>query len=83
MRSEELGLGLCVVEGEQRFWDYAKQELLRTRAELAVAGTAAEQRAAAAEWRAAAALEISRFKALIAQMEPKPCGPSQFVGESV
>ena len=77
MRSDVLDLGLCVVEGELRFWDYAKQAFLSNRAELAEARTVAEQRAdSERQRRAAAALEISRLKELLAQMEPKPRGSS-------
>ena len=77
VRSDELDLGLCVVEGKLRFWDYAKQQFLSTRAELADAWAAAEQRTEAAERRAEAAeLEVARLRAELARVQAKPRGSS-------
>ena len=45
LRSAELDLGLCVVDGELRFWDYEEREFLRNRAELVEAHASADKRA--------------------------------------
>lgn len=84
LRSQELELDLCVIEGELRFWDFKQQQLLSNRAEMTEARKAAEQRAeterqrtAVAERRAETAeLEASRLKELLAKLEVKPGGAS-------
>ena len=66
-----MGLDLCVVEGELRFWDYHRQRFLKKPEKHFAERNAAEKRAQVAEQQAQAAEKVARTADKRAQAEKR------------